>query len=138
MFSAFLNFFKKKSSNFYYLSLIYENNQWCIHGLWPQLDKDNYPTFCKPVVFDESKLSSILPDLNKYWHSNRGSNENFWEHEWKKHGSCMFQNMNEFDYFNKTLELFAFVKNSNIIEKYKINDTALIPFSLQFTLLKKK
>lgn len=27
--------------------------------------------------------------MNKYWLPNRGTNENFWEHEWNKHGTCV-------------------------------------------------
>ena len=34
--------------------------------------------------------------------------EEFWKHEWEKHGSCMFVEMDEFGYFSKTLELFNF------------------------------
>ena len=131
------NKFKKHDTRFYYLSLIYENDSWCIHGLWPQYDINSYPVFCKNVSFNPKLLDPIYSDLNKYWHSDRGSNDNFWEHEWKKHGSCMFINMNEFNYFNKTLELFKQVKELNIIEKYRNNNKALIPFDLNFKLKSK-
>ena len=136
MINFILNLFGKNNDRrFYYLSLIYENNRWTIHGLWPQNSKDNYPTYCKLVNFDENKLKPIINDLNQNWHSDRENNDKFWEHEWKKHGSCMFCNMDEFDYFNKTLELFKYVKENNLIENYIENNTALIPFSLSFKLI---
>lgn len=122
-------------SRFYYLSLMYENNEWVIHGLWPQLSKTDYPQFCKKVDFNPDLLNPIINDLDKVWYSNRGNNDDFWEHEWKKHGSCVFTKMNEFEYFSKALELYKFVRDSNIIDKYKINDKALIPFNLNFKLI---
>ena len=55
---------KKETTKFYYLSLIKEgNNEWSIHGLWPQYSKNQYPTFCKKVSFDINKLETILPEL---------------------------------------------------------------------------
>ena len=129
-------YFVKKDTRFYYLSLIYENNQWSIHGLWPQLSKNDYPQFCKKVTFDPNLLKPIENELDKYWHSDRGNNDTFWEHEWKKHGSCMFDNINEFDYFNTTIKLYEKVKNMDIIENYRNGDKSMIPFDLNFNLIK--
>jgi len=124
-------------TRFYYLSLMFEDNQWVIHGLWPQLSKTDYPQFCKKVTFDPKLLKPIEEELDKHWYSDRGSNDNFWEHEWKKHGSCFFGDINEFDYFNTTLELFEKVKNLDIIENYRDGEKALIPFNLDLQLIKK-
>ena len=124
-------------TRFYYLSLMFEDNQWVIHGLWPQLSKTDYPQFCKKVTFDPKLLKPIEEELDKHWYSDRGSNVNFWEHEWKKHGSCFFGDINEFDYFNTTLELFEKVKNLDIIENYRDGEKALIPFNLDLQLIKK-
>ena len=135
MFNYILNLWKNNDRRFYYLSLLLENNQWTIHGLWPQNSKSDYPTFCRRVDFSENLLNPIIDDLEKYWHSDRGSNENFWEHEWKKHGSCMFQEMDELQYFSKTLELFHYVRNKGIINNFKCRNKALIPFSLDFKLI---
>ena len=125
-------------NEFYYLSLIYENDTWSIHGLWPQYNDGKYPSFCKEVEFDINALQPIIDRLNVEWCSDIGSNDDFWEHEWKKHGSCMFcENMTEFQYFNKALELFEQVKKEdNIIEKYKKGtNKSMIPFDLNFNLL---
>lgn len=124
-------------TRFYYLSLMFEDNRWVIHGLWPQLSKTDYPQFCKKVTFDPKLLKPIEEELDKHWYSDRGSNDNFWEHEWKKHGSCFFGDINEFDYFNTTLELFEKVKNLDIIENYRDGEKALIPFNLDLQLIKK-
>ena len=134
MINYILNLFKK-NTRFYYLSLIYENNKWSIHGLWPQNSKDDYPTFCRIVDFDKNKLKPIIDKLEENWYSDRGTDEDFWKHEWKKHGSCMFKEMDEFEYFNKTLELFEKVQNLGIIENYRERNKALIPFSLDFKLI---
>ena len=134
--NSILNFFNKKDKNFYYLSLLNDNNKWHIHGLWPQNSKDSYPSFCRTVDFDINKLNSIIEQLNEYWYSLEEKNELFWSHEWKKHGSCMFNDMDEFDYFNKTLELFKKVKDMGIIENYKNGKKSLIPFDLNFNLIK--
>ena len=97
----------ENKNKFYYLSLIKEDNDtWSIHGLWPQYDNNKYPTFCKKVNFSYEKLEPIISELKMFWYSNKGKNDDFWKHEWQKHGSCMFIPMNEFSYFNKTLELY--------------------------------
>ncbi len=125
------------NNKFYYLSLIFENSCWNIHGLWPQFNKTSYPQYCKNVTFNPSLLNPIKSDLEKYWSSDRESDNKFWEHEWKKHGSCMFTNMNEFNYFNKALTLFKKVSSMGIIEKYRQDDKAMIPFDLNFKIINK-
>ena len=134
---SFVKYILGYNSNFYYLSLINENNEWKIHGLWPQTDKNNYPQFCKSVEFNLDNLKPIITELNKYWCSDIEQNQKFWEHEWKKHGSCMFKPFSEIDYFKKTLELYESIKdNSEIINKYKINkNKVMIPYDLDFNLL---
>ena len=126
------------SSKFYYLSLIKEgNNEWSIHGLWPQYSKNQYPTFCKKVNFNINKIKSILPELEKNWYSYKKTekdDEEFWKHGWEKHGSCMFIDMNEFDYFNKTLELYNTAIQIDIPNEFYDDKTkkCLIPITLDF------
>ena len=123
-------------SKYYYLSLIYENYTWTIHGLWPQYADGSYPSYCKKVVFDLKDLQPIIDKLNIEWCSDKGSAEHFWKHEWEKHGSCMYNtSMTEFQYFNKALELFELMKNKDIIEKYRNGNKSMIPFDLNFNLL---
>ena len=104
---------------FYYLSFNFEDGKWSIHGLWPQNSATSHPQYCRTVQFDLQKLSPILPQLRSSWTSNRGSDEVFWQHEWEKHGSCMFNNCDEFEYFNKALELFTYVINEGLVSNTK-------------------
>lgn len=125
------------STKFYYLSLIKEqNNTFSIHGLWPQYSPTQYPSYCKEVSFSLDKLQPILPDLNKYWYSTEEKNSDFWEHEYKKHGSCVFTNITEYEYFEKALELYKEAIKANLPQKYynTQNKKCLIPVSIDFKL----
>ena len=113
---------------------MYEDNRWVIHGLWPQYSSSSYPSYCKEVAFDPKLLEPIREQLHKNWYSNTNDDDAFWEHEWKKHGSCCFTDLDEFEYFNTTLELFAKV-TEKIIEKYSQGDKLLIPVDLNFNIM---
>ena len=132
--------FKKKDPRFYYLSLMKNEKTesgFSIHGLWPQYNLKKYPSYCKVVSFDITKLELLKEDLNKYWNTKMFNRvENFWEHEYKKHGSCMFTNMDEFEYFNITIKLYKEVIKKNLIEKYVDGNNCLIPISLDFKIIK--
>ena len=135
MFSSFFNWFY--DTRFYYLSLIEDNGKWHIHGLWPQYDSKNYPSFCnRDIVFDIKKIESLLARLDEEWYSDKGKNEDFWKHEWLKHGTCMFNSCNEYDYFKKALDLFESCQKNNTIEKYRIKDSnkSMVPITLDFTI----
>ena len=135
----YLNKINDYPNKFYYLSLLqkedeYGNMNWHIHGLWPQYNINSYPSFCRTVSFDINELRTILPELQKYWYSTESPNQDFWEHEWKKHGSCMFNEMDEFDYFNTALKLFTEAVKQKLPEKYfnKESNKCLIPVSTDF------
>jgi ribonuclease I len=125
-------------TRFYYLSLLknaeYDELEFSIHGLWPQNSKTSFPSYCKKVVFSIEKLVPILPDLKKYWYSDREKNVDFWKHEYVKHGSCVFTPMNEYQYFKKALDLYHKAIKLNLPEKYASTDSynVLIPVSLDF------
>tara|TARA_B100001093_G_C26457062_1_gene854802 strand:+ start:59 stop:667 length:609 start_codon:yes stop_codon:yes gene_type:complete len=125
---------------FYYLALKRNNpeEKWTIHGLWPQTNLESYPVFCRKVTFDIKKLSPIIDKLYIDWHSDQTSNDYFWSHEWEKHGSCMFTEMDELEYFTKALDLYDFVIDNELIEEY-INDenqkNCQIPFTINFELI---
>tara|TARA_Y100000816_G_C25830655_1_gene434409 strand:- start:85 stop:540 length:456 start_codon:yes stop_codon:yes gene_type:complete len=98
---------KQELKDFYYLSLLKEQDgSFSIHGLWPQTTPDNYPTYCKKVQFDINKLNPIIKELNQYWYSTQEKNQDFWQHEWEKHGSCVWTSMTELEYFENALKLF--------------------------------
>ena len=92
--------------NYYRLRLMKEDADptWTIHGLWPEWPSASHGE-CRPVVFNESKIADLLPELNKVWPSDKGPAEDFWTHEWKKHGSCA-DHMDEHQYFSTALKLY--------------------------------
>jgi ribonuclease T2 len=60
----------------------------------------NFVPFCQ--------VSSILTKLDKYWPSYDGTNDNFWSHEYEKHGTCAAQLpelATELDFFSATVNL---------------------------------
>ena len=80
-----------------------------------------------------------MDKLNKYWYSTKGSNSTFWKHEYEKHGSCMFQPMNELNYFSKTIEIYEYLLVNNIIkirsEKNPTANKLLIALDVEFNLI---
>ena len=121
---------QKSPTEFYFLSLIKEDDgTWSIHGLWPQDTLTHYPSFCKNVEFDIELLNPIMSSLKQEWYSNRGADEIFWKHEYLKHGTCNFNDFNEFQYFKTTLDLFDKAKSLDLPERFynKQTDKCLIP-----------
>ncbi len=94
-----------------------------IHGLWP--DPEATCTTCTSEVFSTSKLSSTtLSDMKQYWPTcQTGTNEDFWSHEWSKHGTCT--GMSQDGYFSKGISLFESYN-------YKCSSTCNICFSPTF------
>jgi len=147
-FNGLINYFKnseERDTRFYYLSLIKEEDGYSIHGLWAQYNETSYPSFCRDVEFDLNNLTDILPELEKYWYSNKASvedgdsekrsfDEEFWKHEYEKHGSCVFAPMNEHDYFAKTLYLYYKAITDDLPDEFYNSETkkCLIPVSLDF------
>jgi len=83
---------------------------WTLHGLWPSRDgalQASYPCNCDNRQFDESQISTVEDDLNKYWQS-YSDNKPFWAHEFTKHGTCAAKVSalaSELDFFKTTLGL---------------------------------
>ena len=147
MLSFFNNLFNVSeplTDNFYYLSLLKNDNNvygYSIHGFWPNYGKGGYPSFCKKVEFDINKLNPIMKDLIDFWDLPEDHDKkevSFWKHEWQKHGSCMFcDNMSELEYFQKALKLYLMVMNEKMdIEQYKKGKNYMIPFNLNFELIR--
>ena len=121
-------------TDFYYLSLLNEGNgTWSIHGLWPQETIKKYPQYCKDVEFDIDLLYPIMDRLKDEWYSNRGVDEIFWKHEYLKHGTCNFNDFNEYEYFKTALDLFDKAMALKLADKYYNSETGkcLIPVNQQ-------
>lgn len=104
----------------YRLALLKNNQQYEIHGLWPEIccNIKGYPEYCKNVTFNITEIESLLPKLYKYWYPTTNSTLQLelMKHEYLKHGSCTYYSL--FDYFNNTLCLYFIV---NINQCYQEN-----------------
>tara|TARA_Y100000389_G_scaffold140468_1_gene138314 strand:- start:3681 stop:4007 length:327 start_codon:yes stop_codon:yes gene_type:complete len=80
-----------------------------IHGLWPQINTTDYPIYCEDVDYVEP-TKILLYNMEHYW---KECDNDLWKHEWEKHGSCIKKqnNISEYNFFNKTLELFFSIEN---------------------------
>jgi len=89
-----------------------------IHGFWPTTPEPPYPAYCRDVNFSPSAIASLEDELNSEWPSYNpdGTNEEFWEYEYDKHGSCSLDNTltnTQLKYFQQSL---------NLHETYNIDD----------------
>lgn len=92
------------------------NIDFSIHGLWPEYNNNSYPSYCNSSAdFDVTKLKPIMNDLNNYWVSYVGSNQNFWKHEYMKHATC-YPGIDEFDFFDETMKLYLYTNTSDFFK----------------------
>lgn len=72
------------------------NNSFTLHGLWPDSNGKQYPTECdksSKYNYDEDEL----PIMKNLWPSLFNlNNDDFWSHEWSKHGTCWALNYTGF------------------------------------------
>ena len=70
------------------------------------------------AIISASGRTELLDLMNTYWKDYQGDDEDFWEHEWGKHGTCIntldpkcYANNDSqqgvVDYFQKTTDLFG-------------------------------
>lgn len=112
------------------------NEEWSIHGLWPEKIHTMGPFFCNSSLhFDLKALEPIRSQLEVKWidvHKGAKPHE-FWRHEWEKHGTCSVDidsMSNEVKYFKKGLDLLDqydmkhVLGKANIVpyQKYKLQD----------------
>lgn len=73
------------------------SNSWTIHGLWPDNCDGTFKSSCDSSraytgissLLSSQGASDTLSFMDDYWVDINGDNEQFWEHEWSKHGTCM-------------------------------------------------
>ncbi|KAJ3567341.1 hypothetical protein NP233_g6430 [Leucocoprinus birnbaumii] len=73
------------------------SNSWTIHGLWPDNCDGTFEENCDSSraytniasLLSAQGASSTLSFMQSYWVDINGQNEQFWEHEWSTHGTCM-------------------------------------------------
>lgn len=72
----------------------YWKSHFTLHGLWPQYTDNGYPSFCSQEAFDPACAEEVGMDtMEQYWpnvKANPGDSDydDFWMHEWTKHGTC--------------------------------------------------
>ncbi len=106
--------------------------KWCqndyqIHGLWPQYDASSYPTNCEAPVY-QIVDGELLDQMKKDWHScDTSTTQDFWNHEYTKHLSCLYQQygIEEYDAFRLTMSLFDDLKSEDF-EKCKGADDCIV------------
>ena len=88
--------------------MLFTNDYFTIHGIWPQDDDGTWPEYCHiSHPFNPNLINSLSYNLTKYWTDFKNA-EHFWQHEWNKHGRCaMSDNIftDEYDFFLTGLEL---------------------------------
>ncbi|RWS21172.1 ribonuclease Oy-like protein [Leptotrombidium deliense] len=88
-------------------------NRWTIHGTWPTNIFQPHPHYCcvQPDL-DQKVINNLIDGLNKYWPSCVKRNEEFWQHEWNKHGTCSYGSpmlSGQQNYFTGTLKLYHYI-----------------------------
>ncbi|EER29222.1 Ribonuclease Trv, putative [Coccidioides posadasii C735 delta SOWgp] len=100
-------------------------DSWTLHGLWPDNCDGSFEQYCdknreyKNVtdILQSHGKEHLLEYMSTYWKDWKGNDENLWEHEWNKHGTCIstletrcysgYKPQAEVvDYFEKAAEMF--------------------------------
>jgi len=87
----------------------YWKNHFTVHGLWPQYTTSGYPANCNNEPFNSKSPEAVGMDtMNQYWPNVQAKTtdsdyDDFWTHEWTKHGTC--SGLAQTDYFNTTINL---------------------------------
>lgn len=83
-------------------------NHFTLHGLWPQYASSGYPQSCTTEAFDSNVPYEIGWDtMTTYWPNVKEAEtsskyDDFWEHEWSKHGTC--SNLSQYDYIEQAIK----------------------------------
>jgi ribonuclease I len=91
-----------------------------LHGLWPNLISGaNFPDCNKgDDIIVNIEDNSLLDSMRQMWISYSGADENFWSHEYNKHGLCYSnktQTESYINFFSKVIEIFKHNDFENII-----------------------
>lgn len=121
---------KKYEKKWSYFTLAVQKwctSEWHLHGLWPEYAKsyaNDYPENCEDVEYT-APTGTLLSDMSDVWTGGNctpgKTNGYLWEHEWKKHGSCVIQqypNFTEDSYFSLALASFKKVKAAGLLDKH--------------------
>jgi ribonuclease T2 len=119
-------------------------DEFTLHGLWPDNCDGSFEQFCNSsleihnpdeiVKFHDTEL---YEDMNHMWKDYKGQDEQFWSHEYNKHGTCMttiqpqcygedkyVDRIDVYDFFkaavslHKTLPTFKFLSDAGIVPSF--------------------
>ncbi|KAL0908481.1 hypothetical protein M5K25_022978 [Dendrobium thyrsiflorum] len=97
-----------------------------IHGLWPNYKSGAYPSNCDPdSPYQSSSINDLIDSLQSEWPTlscPSSDGNQFWEHEWEKHGTCSESVLDQHAYFQATLDL---KKKINLLQI--LNDAGIKP-----------
>ena len=88
-------------------------NMLTIHGLWPSYKTGIFPQWCN--IDEDIEIINYTKDMKNYWmnayEENENTDEEFWGHEYNRHGLCYNQRINVSGndylyYFNKTIDVY--------------------------------
>lgn len=73
------------------------NDTFTIHGLWSDKCSGGYDQFCNPSweitdprgILEDLGKNDLLSVMDTNWKNYDGNDEELWEHEFDKHGTCM-------------------------------------------------
>jgi len=101
------------------------SNSWTIHGLWPDHCDGTFDATCDSKrqytgigsILQAAGKADLVSYMNQYWVDVNGANDQFWQHEWGKHGTCISTlatscyssytaKQEAVDFFQKTVDLF--------------------------------
>ncbi|XP_039690544.1 ribonuclease 3 isoform X2 [Medicago truncatula] len=112
-----------------------------IYGLRPTKNDGSTPLNCDiHSVFDKSKISDLIENLELNWPSLRCpqlKSIKLWSHEWMKHGTCSESKLTQHDYFQtalklkKKLNIIQILENAGIEPDDKFYDTSSILDAIQ-------
>ncbi|KAL8992765.1 MAG: hypothetical protein Q9169_006859 [Polycauliona sp. 2 TL-2023] len=102
-----------------------------------------YEQYCDPsreytnisAIISAAGKTDLLDYMDKYWKDYKGDDEDFWEHEWDKHGTCIstlepgcYDNyapqQEVVAYFQKTVDLFKTLDSYAFLAAQGINPSA--------------
>ncbi|KAJ8611623.1 hypothetical protein MRB53_037847 [Persea americana] len=121
------------------------SDSWTIHGFWPDFCDGTYSANCDDdraytnitQILQSFGEDDLLQYMKNFWTSNTGSAEDFWQHEFSKHGTCIstldpscytnYKPTEEaVDFFAKTVSTFK------TLPTYKwLSDAGITPSSSQ-------
>lgn len=78
-----------------------------IHGLWPEFNDGTWPSTCTREPLSKQVIEELKEGLDIYWPNVKEpetdpEHDEFWRHEWSKHGTC--SGLSQKEYFISALQ----------------------------------